>query len=66
MNVFDVLGMTLDEIREADKHIYSGIIAGETYESHLSGGKVLSLDYYRHFGRPFDADEWLAKGAAGV
>lgn len=58
MSIFDIMNMTLEEIQEEDRGVFAGIVSGEIRESFLSGGKVLPLDYYRHYGRPFNADEW--------
>lgn len=65
MGIFDMLNMTLDEIQEADRTVFAEIVAGEIHENYLSGGKVLPLDYYRHYGRPFNFREW-EKEATGV
>lgn len=63
MSIFDERQMSLEELAATDRDTYADIIGDEVIEECLSGGKVLSLDYYRHFGRPFDKSEWTGKAA---
>lgn len=64
MSIFDERQMSLEELAATDLDAYADIVAEEAKEEYLSGGKVLSLDYYRYFGRPFDKSEWTGKAAA--
>ena len=61
MNIFDMMNMSLEEIQAANRDLFAKIVAEEAEVSYLSTGNVLPLDYYRYFGRQFDADEWKKK-----
>lgn len=63
MSIFDERQMSLEELAATDRDAYADIIGDEATEECLSGGKVLSLSYYRHFGRPLDKSEWTGKAA---